>query len=196
MNRKYYQFGNPFKVRFGEHRCLRCGQKLTTLTDRRIVDPHSEEAKYFDFSAGGDGGEMVGACEFIHKVFFCPRCAERTEFVTQLSLEKLMRALRRIEKRLHRQGQTVHLQLLFTDRKGGEMSYCPLGEASGVHGEMSYCPLGEASGVHVDFAFGGKKSRCAVPVMRKNCWERPYYVKVDRRALLSAVSLAAALDGR
>ena len=61
---------------------------------------------------------------------------------------------------------------------------------------MSYCPLGEASGVHVDFAFGGKKSRCAVPVMRKNCWERPYYVKVDRRALLSVLSLAAALDGR
>ena len=55
MNRKYYQFGNPFKVRFGEHRCLRCGQKLTTLTDRRIVDPHSEEAKYFDFSAGSGG---------------------------------------------------------------------------------------------------------------------------------------------
>lgn len=181
MNRKYYQFGNPFKVRFGEHRCLRCGQKLTTLTDRRIVDPHSEEAKYLDFSAGSDGGEMVGACEFIHKVFFCPRCAERTEFVTQLSLEKLMRALRRIEKRLHRQGQTVHLQLLFRDREGGE---------------TSYCPLGEAGGVDVVFTFGGQSSRCAVPVMRKNCWERPYYVKVDRRALLSALSLAAALDGR
>ncbi len=182
MNRKYYQFGNPFKVRFGEHRCFRCGQKLTPLMDRRIVDPHSEEAKYLDFSVGSDdGGEMIGACEFFHKVFFCPRCAERAEFVTQLSLEKLMRTLRRIEKRLHKRGQAVHLQLLFTDRKGGE---------------MSYCPLGEASGVHVDFAFGGKKSRCAVPVMRKNCWERPYYVKVDRRALLSAVSLAAALDGR
>ena len=181
MNRKYYQFGNPFKVRFGEHRCLRCGQKLTTLTDRRIVDPHSEEAKYFDFSAGSDGGEMVGACEFIHKVFFCPRCAERTEFVTQLSLEKLMRTLRRIEKRLHKRGRAVHLQLLFRDREGGE---------------TSYCPLGEADGVDVVFTFGGQSSRCAVPVMRKNCWERPYYVKVDRRALLSALSLAAALDGR
>ena len=181
MNRKYYQFGNPIMVRIGEHRCLRCGQKLTTLTDRRIVDPHSEEAKYFDFSAGSDGGEMVGACEFVHKVFFCPRCAERTEFVTQLSLEKLMRTLRRIEKRLHKQGQTVQLKLLFINRKGEE---------------TSYCPLGEASGVRVDFAFGGKKSSYAVPVMRKNCWERPYYVKVDRRALLSALSLAAALDGR
>lgn len=71
MNRKYYQFGNPFKVRFGEHRCLRCGQKLTTLTDRRIVDPHSEEAKYFDFSAGSDdGGEMVGAYEISTRYFF------------------------------------------------------------------------------------------------------------------------------
>ena len=124
---------------------------------------------------------MVGACEFIHKVFFCPRCAERTEFVTQLSLEKLMRALRRIEKRLHKRGQAVHLQLLFRDREGGE---------------TSYCPLGEADGVDVVFTFGGQSSRCAVPVMRKNCWERPYYVKVDRRALLSALSLAAALDGR
>lgn len=51
MNRKYYQFGNPLKVRFGEHCCLRCGQDLTILMDRRIVDPHSEEAKYFGRAA-------------------------------------------------------------------------------------------------------------------------------------------------
>ena len=33
MNKQYYSFGNPFKVKFREHFCYKCGTKLIQRED-------------------------------------------------------------------------------------------------------------------------------------------------------------------
>lgn len=89
MNKQYYSFGNPFKVKFREHYCYRCGSKLSIVKHHKVVSQKSDEAKYYDFSIGVDGGVMVGSCEFIHKVFYCPKCSQNIEFVTQINQEDI-----------------------------------------------------------------------------------------------------------
>ena len=69
MNKQYYSFGNPFKVKFREHYCYRCGSKLSIVEHHKVVSQKSDEANYYDFSVGADGGIMVGSCEFIHIVY-------------------------------------------------------------------------------------------------------------------------------
>ena len=88
MNKQYYSFGNPFKVKFREHFCYKCGTKLFIIKHSKVVNRKSEDAKYYDFSIGVDGGVMVGTCEFIHKVFYCSKCSEEIEFVTQINQGK------------------------------------------------------------------------------------------------------------
>ena len=89
MNKQYYSFGNPFKVKFREHYCYRCGSKLSIVKHHKVVSQKSDEAKYYDFSVGVDGGVMVGPCEFIHKVFYCQKCSQNIEFVTQINQEDI-----------------------------------------------------------------------------------------------------------
>ena len=72
MNKKYYCLGNPFKLKFRKHCCYVCGEKLSIVKHNKIISQKSEEAKYYDFSIGR--GAMIGACEFIHKVFYCQKC--------------------------------------------------------------------------------------------------------------------------
>lgn len=59
MNKQYYSFGNPFKVKFREHFCYKCGTKLFIIKHSKVVNRKSEDAKYYDFSIGVDGGVMV-----------------------------------------------------------------------------------------------------------------------------------------
>ena len=73
-NIRYYSFGNTNKVKFRDHYCYKCDAELIILKNSKMVNPKSEEAKYYEFYSGPLGGRMVGACEFIHNVFFCPKC--------------------------------------------------------------------------------------------------------------------------
>lgn len=98
MNKHYYSFGNPFKVKFRKHYCYNCGTNLSIIKHNKIVSPKSEEAKYYDFSNGVDG-VMVGSCEFIHKVFYCSTCLKQIEFVTQLSFEDLNNFIRKLKRK-------------------------------------------------------------------------------------------------
>ena len=74
MNKKYYSFGNPFKIKFRQHYCFKCGKELSRAKHCRVVFQDSENAKYYNFNIGADGGEMLGSCEFIHEVFRCSKC--------------------------------------------------------------------------------------------------------------------------
>lgn len=49
MNKQYYSFGNPFKVKFREHFCYKCGTKLFIIKHSKVVNRKSEDAKYYDF---------------------------------------------------------------------------------------------------------------------------------------------------
>lgn len=98
MNKQYYSFGNPFKVKFREHFCYKCGTKLFIIKHSKVVNRKSEDAKYYDFSIGVDGGVMVGSCEFIHKVFYCSKCSEEIEFVTQINQEDIDILIGKVQK--------------------------------------------------------------------------------------------------
>ena len=106
MNKQYYSFGNPFKVKFREHFCYKCGTKLFIIKHSKVVNRKSEDAKYYDFSIGVDGGVMVGTCEFIHKVFYCSKCSEEIEFVTQINQEDIDILIRSVYKELHADRET------------------------------------------------------------------------------------------
>lgn len=41
---------------------IKVAEKLMIVKHRKVVDQKSEEAKYYDFDAGGDGAIMVGPC--------------------------------------------------------------------------------------------------------------------------------------
>lgn len=98
MNKRYYSFGNPFKVKFRNHYCFKCNNKLSIIKHYKIVHQKSEEAKYYDFSIGADGGNMVGPCEFVHNVFYCQTCSKQIEFVTQLSFEDIDIFIKKLKK--------------------------------------------------------------------------------------------------
>ena len=87
MNTIWYDFGNPFKVKFRRHRCFKCGGKLEIVKDYKTVYRDSEEAKYYSFHSFGT--RAVGSCMFVHKVFRCIECYRRTEFVTQTNREDI-----------------------------------------------------------------------------------------------------------
>ena len=108
MNKHWYNYGNTFKVKFRNHYCYKCGEKLTIVKHRKVVDQKSDEAKYYDFDAGGDGAIMVGPCEFIHKVFFCPKCSQNIEFITQINQEDI-----EIIIKMHSQEELIFKYFLF-----------------------------------------------------------------------------------
>ncbi len=37
MNKKYYSFGNPVKVRFRNHYCFNCGTELSIIKHNKVV---------------------------------------------------------------------------------------------------------------------------------------------------------------
>ena len=110
MNKKYYSFGNSFKVKFRKHHCFNCGTELSIIKHKKIVTPKSEEAKYYDFSIGVESGIMVGACEFIHKVFYCSTCQEPIEFVTQLSFEDIDLFINKLKQKLNNKGLNIDIK--------------------------------------------------------------------------------------
>ena len=118
MNKQYYSFGNPFKVRFRKHFCYKCGTRLDVVKHRKVVNPQDEEAVFYDFNFGVDGGVMVGSCEFIHKVFYCPVCSEQIEFVTQLSFEDVEIFIKKIEQKFSKNGIELEIKKTFEDKKG------------------------------------------------------------------------------
>ena len=42
MNKCWYNDGNPFKVKFRNHYCYKCGEKLTIVKHRKVVDQKSD----------------------------------------------------------------------------------------------------------------------------------------------------------
>ena len=91
MNVEYYQFGNPIKARYRKHYCYKCGTSLLTIKHEKIVYQDSEEARNYSFS--DFDGQMVGSCKFIHNVFYCPKCSDNIEFITQVAFTNSMNGL-------------------------------------------------------------------------------------------------------
>ena len=120
MNKCWYYYGNFFKVKFRKHNCYNCGEKLMIVKHRKVVDQKSEEAKYYDFDAGGDGGIMVGPCEFIHKVFYCPSCKENIEFRTQLSIEDVDVLIGKLQDKFRKKGIAIEIAKSYELKDGAQ----------------------------------------------------------------------------
>ena len=170
MNKKYYSFGNPFKVKFREHYCYRCGSKLYIVKNHKVVNQKSDEAKYYDFSVGVDGGIMVGPCEFIHKVFYCPKCLRNIEFVTQLNQEDIDILIESVQKHFANKGRKITIKKCFES----------------ILDEMEQvCKLEFVKNLCLVIEEEGKESLVyKIPRQRKECWERPYYFKVNKKDLI------------
>lgn len=170
MNKKYYCFGNPFKIKFREHYCYKCGTKLSIATNHKVVSQKSEEAKYYDFTLSGDGGVMVGPCEFVHKVFRCRQCSQNIEFVTQINQEDIDILIKSVQKYFINKGREISIKKRF------ESIDNIMEETCSMECVRNLCLLIEETGKDTLIY--------KVPVARKKNWERPYYFKVNKKDLI------------
>ena len=118
MNRHWYNYGNTFKVKFRDHFCYKCGEKLMIVKHRKVVDQKSEEAKYYDFDAGGDVAIMMGPCEFIHKVFFCHKCSQNIEFITLINQEDIEIIIKKVISYLKKRNREIFISKSYETKLG------------------------------------------------------------------------------
>ena len=169
LNRAWYSFGNPFKVKFREHYCYRCGTRLSIIEHRKIVSDTSDEAKYYYFS-DATGDTTVGPCMFIHKVFYCPKCLRNIEFVTQLNQEDIAILIESVQKHFANKGRKITIKKCFES----------------ILDEMEQdCKLEFVKNLCLVIEEEGKESLVyKIPRQRKKRWERPYYFKVNKKDLI------------
>ncbi len=173
MNKKYYNFGNPFKVKFREHYCYMCKSCLCIIKHSKIISKKSAEAKYYDFSAGDV--EMMGDCEFIHKVFYCSNCECEIEFVTQISFEDVDIILNKIKNKLEANGKNYYIIKSYTNDKDEE-----IGNPNNVN---------HLKNMIINIYSENKKiGQYNIPILEKGSWERPYYFRLKKRELLKYIN--------
>ena len=174
MNKQYYSFGNPFKVKFRKHYCYKCGSKLSIVKHRKVVSQKSDEAKYYDFSIGVDGGVLAGSCEFIHNVFYCTKCSQNIEFVTQINQEDIDILIKSVQKYFYNRGRNISIKKFFENINNEITEECTIESISNL------CLFIEEN--------GGDTLVYKTPICRKKNWERPYYFKVNKRNLIRFIN--------
>ena len=174
MNKHWYSFGNPFKVKLRKHYCCNCGLELIIKNHHKIVSQNTEDAKYYDFNTGGDGGIMVGPCEFIHKIFFCKKCCNSIEFVTQLSFEDIDIILKQVENHFKRKGRLISISKKF-QAANGEI----LNDIYNLSDNISLCLIIKEN-LKEDIIYN-------LPIKKKNTWERPYYFKISKYKIIKHI---------
>lgn len=173
MNKQYYSFGNPFKVKFRKHYCYKCGSKLSIVKHHKVVSQKSNEAKYYDFSIGIADGIMVGPCEFIHKTFYCQKCSKYIEFITQINQEDIDILIESVQKYFYNQGRNINIKKYFEDiDNAAAVDYT-------IETVSNLCLLVEEK---------NKETLVyKIPISRKKQWERPYYFKVSKKDLIKFI---------
>lgn len=174
MNKLWYNYGNTFKVIFRNHYCYKCGEKLKVVKHRKVVDQKSEEAKYYDFNASGDGAMMVGPCEFIHKVFFCPSCYKNIEFITQINQEDIEIIIKKVISYFMKRKREISITKSY-ETKLGELIEINLN----LNDDIILC-------LHI--LEKNKKSKTyKIPIIRRKFWERPYYFDISKKELIDFI---------
>ena len=88
------------------------------IKHRKVVDQKSEEAKYYDFDAGGDGAIMIGSCLFMHKVFFCPKCSQNIEFITQINQEDIEIIIKKVISYFKKRNREIFISKSYETKLG------------------------------------------------------------------------------
>lgn len=172
MNKLYYSFGNPFKLQFRKHYCSKCGSKLSIIKHRKIVSKKSSEAKYYSFNSFSTG-EMIGSCEFIHKVFYCPRCLRIIEFVTQLNQEDIDIIIKKVIKYFNKKGRNINIKECYENVNKEIVDECPIASIKNL------CLLIEEN----------NKDTLVykIPKTIIKRWERPYCFKIKKKNLIKFI---------
>lgn len=173
MNKHWYNYGNTFKVKFRNHYCFRCSEKLIIVKHRKVVDQNSKEAKYYDFDTGGDGAIMVGPCEFIHKVFYCPKCSQNIEFITQINQEDIETIITKVTNYFGKRNRKVFISKSY-ETKYGEL----LDNKFHFDDDIILC---------LNISEDNKSKVYKIPVLRRKFWERPYYFDVSKKKLINFI---------
>ena len=173
-NKCWYIDANVFKVKFRDHYCYKCGEKLMIVKHRKVVNQKSEEAKYYNFDAGGDATIMVGPCEFIHKLFFCPKCSQNIEFITQINQEDIDIIIQKTVIYFKKRNREVLIS------KGYETKQEDL-----IKNDFSF---NDNIVLCLRISEKGKESKVyKIPITRSWLWERPYYFNISKRKLINFV---------
>lgn len=179
MNTHYYNFGNPFKVKFRKHYCYICGSKLSIIKHRITIDQKSEEAKYYDFSVGVDGGVMIGPCRFVHNVFYCKQCQQNIEFITQINQEDIDNLINCVRKKYKKHGQIISIKKCF-EKNDGEI--------------VERCKLEFVNNLCLFVKEGKKTCIYRIPISRKSSWERPHFFKLKMKDLINFIKQSKNTD--
>ncbi len=174
MNKQYYSFGNPFKIKFRNHNCFKCGTKLVVVKHSKSVSSKSPESKYYDFSIGVDGGYMMGECEFIHKIFHCPTCQKSIEFVTQIDQEDIDIVLKKVKKYYDNRGRKIYIKKYFEDQNNKRL------EQICEFDFIEYLCLVIEESEKEPLIY-------KAPIRRKKMWERPYYFNLTKKELIKFI---------
>ncbi len=174
MNKCWYSYGNASKVKFRKHSCYRCGEKLIIVKHRKVISQKSEEAKYYDFSIGVDGGAMVGPCEFIHKVFYCPKCSRNIEFITQINLEDIDVIIKKVIRYFKIRNREIFISKSYETK---------LEEVK----ENNF-NLNDDTVLCLHILENNKETRLFnIPIIRRKFWERPHYFDITKKKLINFI---------
>lgn len=112
--------------------CHCCNNKMKVKNRHKVVEKHSEEGRYYDFTTryynrynrksysieDYHHGLPVESCEFIHQAYYCPHCDSFIEFPTQHSIDKIDNHFNKISKR-----KGLKYNKKFFDQNGNELSF-------------------------------------------------------------------------
>lgn len=171
MNKYYYEFGNTFKVKFRKHYCYMCGTELSVSTNHKIVSKKSDEAKYYSFSYSDN--YIVGSCDFVHKVFFCYKCCQNIEFVTQLNQEDIDIIIKKVENHFIRKGIQLKINKYFETFENELKEKCNLEFVKNL-----YLKIEEENRNSLIYR---------VPIQRVESWERPDKFKLHKIDLINFI---------
>ena len=174
MNINYYSYGNPFKVKLREHYCYKCGNELSIVEDSKVIYKESEEAKYYDFSIGVDGGIMIGPCEFIHNVFYCSKCSENIEFITQINHEDIDIIIDKVKVYFDNKGRKIEISKYYENEDGL------------INSKIT--KMEEVKNLCIIINNNDARPICyKIPITRSKVYTRPYFFKVNKKQLIAFI---------
>ena len=174
MNKCWYNYGNVIKVKFRNHYCYKCGEKLTVVKHKKVVDQKSEEAKYYDFDAGGDATIMIGPCEFIHKVFYCHKCSLSIEFITQINQEDIELIIKKTIKYFNKKHRKICISKSYENKLGESLE-----KKLNLRDDIILC---------LRITESDKETKVyKTPIIKKGLWERPYYFNISKKKLINFI---------
>lgn len=141
---------------------------LSIAKHEKIVSRKSDEAKYYNFHSMGSSGPH----KFLHNVFYCPKCLEYIEFITQLNYEDINILIYKIKKYSSKKGRNIQVKKSFETKEGKLID-----KVDQLENIQNGCLIfWEDNKMILDYRF---------PLLREKNWERPYYFRFSKKQIMT-----------